>query len=375
MLGDVATEVRKGDFLTIKLFFKMSVTTINEVMEYHDTTVAPFVKHAPITIMGSPTSTDEKAPKIINIGQEVKFFIAQLTANGDWQSFIALMQPQTAISIWWICRSILILGAFTWIIGVSLWFVPIALVFTARCLRSWGNQCHDVCHNNVFRKSRWNETLGRYFLMPLMWYEYKTYCSDHNHHHAGLGSPDQDPDIIDFDTRISKLDSDWVAFFKVISPMLFDWEVWNSSAFGQLFTMSFMARIRVVFWWIVLLTAITAVFSYDVSLNFMFLWLVSRMTTYHFVKVFAELCDHAFLQPQSVVKYTRTMPKMWLSFFLHPENDNFHIAHHLFPKIPMPNLPKVHKMLLKVDAYRQGQHLSTYFWGKRSVLKGLIGRL
>ena len=339
----------------------------------------------PVSIngLGSSILHDEPSPKTINIGQEVKFFIAQLTANGDWQSFMALMQPQPSKSLWWICRNALFLGACVLFNWFFLGFFPIALLITApitlccaaRCLRSWGNQCHDVCHNNVFRKHRWNEILGRYILMPLMWYDYKAYCDDHNQHHAELGSPERDPDIINFDTSISTSDSDAVAFFKVVSPMLFNRKVWLSSTFGQLFTMSFTGLIKVVSLWIPLLTLISVIFGVKATLIFLSFWILTRMTVYHFIKVFAELCDHAFLKPQSVVKYTRSMPKNWLSFFLHPENDNFHIAHHLFPKIPMPNLQKAHKLLMKVEAYQQGQHLTSYFRGKNSVLRGLIGRL
>ncbi|HEU4533529.1 MAG TPA: fatty acid desaturase, partial [Polyangiaceae bacterium] len=100
------------------------------------------------------------------------------------------------------------------------------------------------------------------------------------------------------------------------------------------------------------------------------LWLLARASTYHLLKVFTELSDHAGLEPGSILSNTRNSPANWLSALLHPHADNYHLAHHLAPRVPTWRLPALHALLLGVEAYRAGHHCDGYFLGRSSVVRG-----
>ncbi|RKG95873.1 MULTISPECIES: fatty acid desaturase, partial [unclassified Corallococcus] len=104
------------------------------------------------------------------------------------------------------------------------------------------------------------------------------------------------------------------------------------------------------------------------ALSFAGLWLLSKMTAYHLIKIFAEISDHIGLKPGTVLGYTRNHPSNWVSFFLHPHHDNYHVTHHLFPRIPLANLPRMHQLLLPVSQYAEAHHCERYFRGPRSLV-------
>ena len=56
------------------------------------------------------------------------------------------------------------------------------------------------------------------------------------------------------------------------------------------------------------------------------------------LKVSAEAAGQAptklGLKPGSILSFTRNAPRNLLSVVLHPHNDNFHLTHHLAPRVP-----------------------------------------
>lgn len=319
--------------------------------------------------------SNRDSERAINVRKEITFYIKELRGNGDWNRFQELMKPRPTISIWWLLRSISLSLVVCWLITVSYWFLPLSILVIARSIRSIGNQCHDMCHQNIFKNKLKNTIYGKYLLMPILWYDFEIYCKEHLEHHAFLGDMTKDPDFIANEKTIKAKDSDLLAFMKLLLPCLFNYGFWRSSAFGDLYKMSPSSLSRVLCFWGVFLFLVWILWDRQVAISFIMIWCFSRMTVYHFIKVFVELCDHAFLNPSSITTYSRTMPNNFMSIFLHPENDSYHTAHHLFPKVSMPNLRRAHKLLMKIERYHGGQHLTSYFFGVYTVIKGLIGRL
>lgn len=306
----------------------------------------------------------------INLKAETAFFVAALKENEDWEQMRKLMQPKPNVSLRWILIDVGLIA-----MSMPIGFNPLSFFFTARALRSLNNQGHDLAHNNVFSKTKWNKHFSKWILMPFMFLDYDRYTSNHHLHHGLLGK-DSDPDIIVDRPKIYVKDSSIKAITKVLYPSVFNLDNWKNSLLGDLVKkeLSIKNKRFIGCWWAVLLVFLFFIKGWGFVLDFLVLILITRGTLYHMISRLAELADHAFLSNSSVVAYTRTMPSGFASWFWYPDNDNYHIAHHLFPKVSMPNLPKAHRLLMKIEAYRKGQHLDTYFFGKKSLLRALIGR-
>jgi fatty acid desaturase len=188
-------------------------------------------------------------------------------------------------------------------------------------------------------------------------------------HHKELGKMN-DPDLI----KIMDGKSSKSKVIRTYLSLFFNLRFWLGSAFGELHKMKSLNLVFIILWWIVLCVIIHAIFGVVTLVVFLLSWLITRITVYHSYRVLLELADHAFLNPTSLIDFTRTMPsKSPLTFFLHPHNDNYHIAHHLYPFIPLANLAKAHKILMKTDLYANAIHCEGYFWGDKSLLKSFLG--
>ena len=117
------------------------------------------------------------------------------------------------------------------------------------------------------------------------------------------------------------------------------------------------APLQLTVWWMITAT-ITGLlesqapshFGLPIGWNFVLLFHTARCTLSYFSYVLREIIDHSGLPPTSILSFTRTSPcGTALQKFLQPHDDNFHLLHHLMPRIPMSNLQKAHDWLVQND--------------------------
>ena len=328
-------------------------------------------------------------------GLETSLFARGNTGGGIG----ARMRSIKATSLWWILRSISTIIICTLIINMSLKtsglmvYLVLApcLFFVGGAIRSLGNQFHDGIHNNISNWSTKNELLKKislflklnvnnplndlivcYVIAPIMFYDHECYKKEHLNHHKYLGQDNKD------DEKIKSIEIKFTgtnyfkAYLKLLITFLIKWSFWKSSVTGDFFNTSLKTRLFILGWWGTWGMIALLFNQFDFFISLFTVILLARMTTYHFIKVQAELADHYGKESSSIISYTRTLPKNGLSYFFHPDNDNYHILHHLFPEIPMPNLPKAHKLLMDVDdKYQKAEHLESYFVGANSLAQTL----
>jgi fatty acid desaturase len=246
---------------------------------------------------------------------------------------------------------------------------PLAMILVATRLRAIGNLLHDASHRNLFANRVLNDLIGRFVLAPAAFEGWNSYRKNHMEHHRDLGTP-CDPDLIEVSVKSRTA----LGLLKTFLRTLFERRFWLRSVLVcDPFSPSEI--VPLLFFWILLLSGISWLLSFQAAAFVLGFLLFTRATVFHALRVFWEMADHAFLKPESEIEFTRTMPSNSpLTWLLHPHNDNFHLAHHLFPSIPMANLKRAHEILLRCPSYAAGEFCESYLSGSTSVLASLCGR-
>jgi len=239
---------------------------------------------------------------------------------------------------------------------VTPWALPLALVLVASRQRALGNLVHEASHTR-----RPSSRLAQWLYALPVFEDFPSYRSRHLRHHQHLGVRGADPDYLEVPLEVQRDPRRLFAHF------LFQRRAWIDNALGDLPRMSAAARLRVLAWWALFLGALAWTTSARDASVFAALWLGARASIYHAIKVVTELSDHVGLEQGSVIGYTRNAPANWLSHLVHPNNDSYHLAHHLAPRVPMSDLPKAHALLLEVPRYRDAHHCDGYVYGRRPV--------
>jgi fatty acid desaturase len=124
-----------------------------------------------------------------------------------------------------------------------------------------------------------------------------------------------------------------------------------------------------VFWATVLL--VNAVFG--TWLYFIFLWLLPMFTLMLALNRLRIIAEHDLNKRGKDLEHTRHVDGNWLErFALAPLNVNFHIAHHLFPSVPLYNLPKLHAVLMRDSGFREEGEIWKRYLGKAGLISGLL---
>jgi len=241
-----------------------------------------------------------------------------------------------------------------------------ALVLIGNRQRALGNLLHDAAHRNLSDSLRLNDALARLFVAPALFADLQRYRIDHERHHAALGHPEHDPDLIPSDASGSPR---WAA---TCAALLFDRKVWLGSLFNQLAAgLPAVAVVHITLWWAVVLAALVLLCRPDIAGTTLALWLAARATTFHVITTFREMCDHFGLVAGGVFSFTRDICSPGLMRWLvHPHNNGLHLTHHLMPSVPYHRLPEAHRLFREHAEYRRhGNECFSYFRGGAAVVR------
>ncbi|MBM7116957.1 fatty acid desaturase family protein [Archangium primigenium] len=293
-----------------------------------------------------------------------------LQSRPEWSArLLELQRPRPVISLAYIATAWLGLGL-SWglVEGAGLALLPVALLLTASAQRLLNNSLHDAAHGNILRGG---ETLFQVLLAAPMFEDFQRYRALHLRHHARLHTPEEDPDHLSLPVRPGDGETGPSAA-RVYLRALGSARLWKSHCLGELPALGWRGRGRVLLWWAGVLGVLAGVAGPGAALRFAGLWLLARATTYHALKVFTELADHSGLEVGTVLSYTRNAPRNALGLLLHPFGDNYHLTHHLAPRVPMPNLHATHQLMWHVPEYRAGHHCDGYFLGHYPVTRSWL---
>lgn len=268
----------------------------------------------------------------------------------------------------------LMLLAVAAVLSISLFLLPFALVLIGSRQRALSNLVHDASHGNLSGKNMLNDLVADYLGALPNFDTVRSYRQSHMQHHRYLGSL-RDPDSLahlsyEYDDRKPVRGSALRLYFR----LLLNFRSWRDSMVGGLFSLSSLERLKVLCFWISFTGLISVIFSSTMAWTFVMFWLVSRGTSFHAIRIFAEFLDHTGLSTGSVTGFSRNLPSNGiLRWVLHPHEDTYHLVHHLAPRVPHYNLRKAHDLLSGFPAYLEAHHCDSYFKGKHSAVDCWIG--
>ncbi|KAK6194102.1 hypothetical protein LQW54_011787 [Pestalotiopsis sp. IQ-011] len=246
----------------------------------------------------------------------------------------------------------------------------VAMAFMALGQRGLACVGHDSIHGNLVRKRPLNDLLADLFLAPPLLSTTKTQRAQHNAHHNYLGT-NKDPDHGEGNDSSLKHYRTGKKDLKNIFPLflydVFDWSHWSKEAVASLPD----APVQLTAWWTIVWALSFLLLEprerfmlgpVPVS-SFCVLFHVTRCTLTHAVYVFREIIDHGGLHPaDGVLHFSRTSPYgSVLQRFIQPHDDNYHLLHHILPRIPMSKYKLAHEWLLEhSQEYKNANRESTF---------------
>jgi fatty acid desaturase len=296
---------------------------------------------------------------------ELKSYRAQILQRITLQDFKQLQKQN------WIHFGLALIQDWAFIF-VSVWltaeksilFLPLTLLILGSKQRALSNLIHEASHGNLLPLLKWNDTLTNLFAGYPMADSVQSYRSTHGDHHRLLGSS-ADPDTL---THLQygyhhlvlasprPIQLYWMLFWNRAS--------WMDSCGAGFLSLCFKDQFRVLIWWLSFFATLSFVISFHFAWSFILIWIASRATVFHGVRIFAEFLDHSGLSLGSISSFSRNLPhRGLLSWYFHPHCDTYHLAHHLFPNIPHYHLSKIDLILLNIETYRKAHHCDSYFYG------------
>ena len=285
--------------------------------------------------------------------------------SDDWPSLKACSwRALLDIIVDWTAICLAVWGAFR--IGRSAWLIAVFVIGNRQ--RALGNLLHDAAHRNLNARARINDIIANIFLAPPLFNSLPLYRQEHARHHACLGDSTCDPDFI---PRVTQQGDRW---FHPYVRVLKDPSTWAGSLLGHLLSKQLNARPRlgVLLWWTVCEIVLAVAMSTHFALLFALLWMIAKSTVFHAITTFREMTDHYGLDPRGIFAYTRDIPDRPLfSMLLHPHHNGYHLTHHLFPRVPYHDLPRVHARLKQRPPFAEhGIVCRAYLLGAGAAVDG-----
>ena len=291
---------------------------------------------------------------------------AQLLGSGSEHLALLRLRPWRPI-VDTILDWMIVLATVHAVVVLGPLFIVPALVIIANRQRALGNILHDAGHRNVCRNRRWNDSIARAFVAPLLFASLGSYRDAHYRHHLSLGERARDPDLL---PAPGAWPQHWTTSYL---RNLLCWASWKGSIAGHLAASEtgYASKLFIIGWWTLALAVLSLFASVGFTVTFVVLWLVARATLFHAITTFREMCDHFGLRPSGILSFTRDMVchGFW-RLLIHPRNNSYHLTHHLLPAVPYYHLPQAQRVFQQMPAYRDHATVCTaYFAGATAVTR------
>jgi len=275
----------------------------------------------------------------------------------------ALQRPSTVASLsafvldWAV---IITLGALSWevfrTIGVSVLSVAayaVAVLINGSRQKGIENLMHEGTHFNLSPSRRLNDRLalllGGVWLAP-GWTPESERKAHVGGHHENFGNPEMDAEFFTYQRiglgRLPSISRARSLHLLVLAFMRTTWWRIHSDARG-------LTPLKVI----VILAVWTLLALGGLAVPILLYWYLPYFVVYLPMRFLAEASEHMALGLGSEFATTRNKIGWFQRFVMHPHGDGYHLAHHMYPRIPHQHLARAHRLLMRDPIYRdQGHH-------------------
>ena len=249
--------------------------------------------------------------------------------------------------------AVVVLQARPTTVGVLLACVPLYMI-AAASLHGISLFTHEAVHGVLARNKVLNRVFGIICAMPVL-QNYSAYKVLHLRHHKHLGN-EGDPDHYDNYTGWT-----WMVFSMHWLRLIVGYPIY----IVMIPILGFRQGTRSDRCWIVaeilllftLIGIAISVTPWHVILN---AWLIPMMIINTMVNI-RGMSQHTFLEePEDPVRGTRSiLTNPVTEFFMC--NENYHLEHHLFPRVPWYNLKRLHGEIKEQLGEREAPFVRSYF--------------
>ncbi len=241
------------------------------------------------------------------------------------------------------------------------WLIyPLAVVIIGSRQRAFATLTHEAAHQTLARNRPLNDLLGTYFSGYLILMLLQAYRESHvKNHHGNFGHLEKDGDYSYMIAMgvYSQLPRWRYVLNVLVSPLLLfklpsyvgylardRLLAWNSPQ-GRL------ELVRLMILWCVMLLCL---FMTGYLSQFLLYWVVPFFTAYQIIGWYIELSEHAPLMASELdVRMSRNRNSHWLERALTAiHGEAYHLAHHLWPRVPFWRMAELNKILREDPVYR-----------------------
>jgi fatty acid desaturase len=238
--------------------------------------------------------------------------------------------------------------------------------------RAMMNLLHQASHQLLFKHKRLNTIVANLFLAYPLLNTLKSYRADHVLHHAHTWEDDHDPKTIIYRLRGLVAPSDKREFRKkhILFPLLLQpvprnvlTVIWLKGASKK------EATFRLAYW----AALLTAIITTGTWWPFLLFWVIPFLTSFQVIRYFGEMAEHSGLQSTDPWQATRAWSSCWLvRWLVAPHNDEMHLTHHLFQRIPHYKIRRAHDLLMEAPEYAAAHHCYGLFWSRRPGVPSVV---
>jgi fatty acid desaturase len=209
---------------------------------------------------------------------------------------------------------------------------------------------HEVVHRAVLTKAneRGYRFLGLLYAMP-SGISASQFTRWHLDHHAGLGSPEEDPKRHYLSPRVNARWLKFLYFTPALLPIYFRAAKRESAAYEpELQRRIAGERLATIVFQLAVLAAIALVGGWWIAFK---LYVVPVFFVFPVAFALNRVGQHYDIDPSDPAKWSTLVRGSWFwdAAYL---CSNYHLEHHYFPGVPFYNLPKLQRLLLPFYAQR-----------------------
>ena len=235
---------------------------------------------------------------------------------------------------------------------------------------------HDASHHRFLKNRRLSDLITNVSTMYPLFSTVEIYRYNHSRHHRHLNT-EEDPDWF---AKIGKREFTFpktkrefiltlLSYFLLVQGVRD--AIWLAKRLGapkegqQITWQQKWSRLT---FYAVLVAALTILGWWP---HFLMYWVVPYLSTFLMFQYIRSVAEHfGELEYDHLLNATRTVKAtLFEKLLFAPHHVSYHLEHHLYPGVPFYNLPKLHRLLMQDQAFKDRAHLTDGY------LRGLMKEL